>query len=164
MQMSIGVEYAFHSLIYMVGAKAGATVAIKELAELNKLSESYLSKIFTKLRKAGLVRSVSGVNGGYELAKPADAISFWDIVEAIEGASYLFQCAEVRQNNIFAEASAPAPSCPCLIKTVLLNAEDEMRNYLKNKSLAWLHTEVYSSFTKEKRTAIGDWLARATER
>ncbi len=164
MQMSIGVEYAFHSLIYMVGAKTGSTVAIKELAELNKLSESYLSKIFTKLRKAGIVRSVSGVNGGYELAKPADAISFWDVVEAVEGAAYLFQCAEVRQNNIFAETNAPAASCPCLIKVVMTDAEDVMRSYLKNKSLAWLQAEVYKGFTTEKKTAISDWLASMTKR
>jgi Rrf2 family protein len=164
MQMSVGVEYAFHSLIYMVDAKVGSTVAIKELAELNKLSESYLSKIFTKLRKAGIVRSVSGVNGGYELAKPAGEISFWDVVEAIEGSSYLFQCAEVRQNNIFVETTKPTPSCPCLIKVVLMNAEDEMRTYLKNKSLAWLHTEVYNSFTAEKKTAINDWLIRTIQR
>ena len=53
MQLSQGVEYAFHSLFYMVDMPVGSTIGIKELAELNKLSETYLSKIFTKLRKAG---------------------------------------------------------------------------------------------------------------
>ena len=58
MQLSQGVEYAFHSLFYMVDMSVGSTIGIKELAELNKLSETYLSKIFTKLRKAGIVRSI----------------------------------------------------------------------------------------------------------
>ena len=57
MQLSQGVEYAFHSLFYMVDMPVGSTIGIKELAELNKLSETYLSKIFTKLRKAGIRRS-----------------------------------------------------------------------------------------------------------
>lgn len=162
MQMSIGVEYAFHSLFYMIEAPKGCTIGIKGLAELNQLSETYLSKMFTKLRKAGIVRSVQGVNGGYELSRAAEEINFWDIVEAIEGASYLFQCAEIRQNNILLTPDAPAPNCPCLIKVVMTDAEEEMRKYLRSKSLAWLHTEAYKDFTEERKAAISNWLDRVT--
>lgn len=164
MQMSIGVEYAFHSLFYMIDAPTGCTIGIKDLAELNKLPETYLSKIFTKLRKGGIVRSIQGVKGGYELSRQAKDISFWDIVEAIEGASYLFQCAEIRQNNILSEPNAAPSSCPCLIKVVMQNAEDEMRKYLKSKSLAWLYSEVSKDFTEERKRAISDWLERATNK
>ncbi len=164
MQMSIGVEYAFHSLFYMIDAPTGCTIGIKELAELNKLPETYLSKIFTKLRKAGIVRSIQGVKGGYELSKSARNISFWDIVEAIEGSSYMFQCAEIRQNNILSEPNATSSDCPCLIKVVMVNAEEEMRNYLRGKSLDWLHTEVHKDFTEEKKLAIHEWLDKATKK
>lgn len=164
MQMSIGVEYAFHSLFYMIDAPAGYMIGIKELAELNKLSETYLSKIFTKLRKAGIVRSIQGVKGGYELSRQAKDISFWDIVEAIEGSSYLFQCAEIRQNNILSEPNITLPSSPCLIKVVMQSAEDEMRKYLKGKTLAWLYSEVYKDFTQERKIAISNWLGRATNK
>lgn len=162
MQMSIGVEYAFHSLFYMIEAKSGCTIGIKDLAELNKLPETYLSKIFTKLRKAGIVRSIQGVKGGYELSRNANDISFWDIVEAIEGASYMFQCAEIRQNNILSEPDSVSSDCPCLIKVVMQNAEDEMRKYLKNKSLGWLYSTVCESFSQEKRHAMRDWVQKAT--
>lgn len=164
MQMSIGIEYAFHSLFYMIDAPVGCTIGIKELAKLNKLSETYLSKIFTKLRKAGIVRSVQGVKGGYELSKQAKDISFWDVVEAIEGASYMFQCAEIRQNNILSETNSNPSDCPCLIKVVMQNAENEMRNYLKSKSLGWLHSEVYKGFSDEKKLAISNWLDGATNK
>ncbi len=164
MQMSIGVEYAFHSLFYMVEAPKGSTIGIKELAELNKLPETYLSKVFTKLRKAGIVRSVQGVKGGYELAKPAENISFWDIVEAIEGPSYMFQCAEIRQNNILAAPAPIASNCPCLIKVVMHSAEDAMRAYLKEKSLGWLHAVVYQDFSEEKKGMIAHWLNKVTHR
>ena len=93
MQFSIGVENAFHSLFYMVGLPAGKTIGIKKIAELHGITDSYLSKIFAKLRKAGIVRSVSGVKGGYELARRPENISFWDIIEAVEGPSFFFQCA-----------------------------------------------------------------------
>ena len=103
MQFSVGVEYAFHSLFYLVDLPPGKTVAIREIAKLNGIAETYLSKVFSKLRRAGIVRSVPGVKGGYELAKDAEEISFWDIVEAIEGPSLLFRCAEIRKKNIFVD-------------------------------------------------------------
>ena len=162
MQLSQGVEYAFHSLFYMIDMPVGMTIGIKELAELNKLSETYLSKIFTKLRKSGIVRSIQGAKGGYELAKHADSITFWDVVEAIEGSSYMFQCAEIRQNNILLDQNDVCNcSRPCLIKVVMQEAEDQMRNYLSNKSLAWLQKEVHSGFSEEKKQAIEEWLKKS---
>ncbi|MFV0516437.1 MAG: RrF2 family transcriptional regulator [Aminipila sp.] len=167
MQFSVGVEYAIHSLFYMICIPTGKTVAIKELAELNGLTETYLSKIFTKLRKGGIVRSVSGVKGGYELAKGADEISFWDIVESIEGSSYMFQCAEIRQNNIFGKNDMVVDQtkkmdkfdkpCPCLIKVVMVDAEEQMRNYLREKSLQWLFDHVIDDFTDSKKEEMFEW-------
>lgn len=164
MQMGVGVEYAFHSLFYMIDLPVGKTIGIKELAELNSLSETYLSKTFTKLRKAGLVRSVQGVKGGYELAKSPDNISFWDIVEAVEGASYLFQCAEIRQKNILSEPVSDPSGCPCLIKVIMHQAEEEMRKYLRGKSLLWLQKEVYKDFSDDKKKAVQEWLKGSISR
>lgn len=158
MQFSIGVEYAFHSLFYMVDLPEHKTVGIKEIARLNGITETYLSKIFAKLRKAGIVRSIAGVNGGYELARKADEISFWDIIEAIEGASYFFQCVEIRKKNIFVDdPSIFTDKCPCLIKVAMQEAEDLMRNQLKTKTLRWLHEKVNKDFSTEKRRTIANW-------
>ncbi len=174
MQFSVGVEYAIHSLFYMVCIPTGKTVGIKELAELNGLTETYLSKMFTKLRKGGIVRSVSGVKGGYELSRSPDEISFWDIVEAIEGASYMFQCGEIRQNNIFGKNDDVevlsesnlndtkkmdkfSKPCPCLIKVVMIDAEEQMRNYLREKSLQWLFDNVISDFSSNKKDEMLEW-------
>lgn len=158
MQFSIGVEYAFHSLFYMVDLPEHKTVGIKEIAKLHGITESYLSKIFAKLRKAGMVRSIAGVNGGYELARKAEDISFWDIIEAIEGPSYLFQCVEIRKKNIFVDdPSVFTDKCPCLIKVVIQEAEELMRNYLKTKSFHWLYEQVHKDFSAEKIKTIFKW-------
>ncbi len=161
LQFSIGVEYAFHSLFYMVNLPQGVTIGIKELAKLNSISETYLSKIFTKLRKGGIVRSVPGVNGGYELSRLAKDISFWDIVESVEGSSSIFQCAEIRQNNIFSKGEDYSKACPCLIKVVMSEAEEQMRNYLREKSLEWLYKTVYGDMSEKKKDNVEDWLNRA---
>ena len=160
MQFSVGVEYALHSLFYILDLPNGKVVGIKELSLLHQVSETYLSKVFTKLRKQGIVRSVTGVNGGYELARKPEDITFWDIVEAVEGSSYLFQCGEIRQKNRLFEdeyKEEGASECPCLIKVVMWEAEDQMRKYLRNKDLRWLQKEVYKDFSKEKKEKIKGW-------
>lgn len=158
MQYSVGVEYAFHSLFYMIDIPKGKTIGIREIAGLNNVSETYLSKIFTKLKKKGIVRSVSGVKGGYELSKNPEEISFWDVVEAVEGETNIFQCAEIRQNNILNGKEKIDNNCPCLIKIVMNDAEEEMRNYLRKKTLAWLSDEVKKDFSKEKKDNILNWI------
>lgn len=164
MQFSIGVEYALHSLLHMVDLPPGNPIGVKELSTFQGISETYLSKVFTKLRKAGIVRSLPGVNGSYELARRADEISFWDIAEAVEGATPIFQCAEIRQNNILVDKNDLPPSftqCPCLIKTVMLEAEAQMRKYLASKSIAWLSKEVRNKFTKDMNNEIDGWFKNA---
>jgi Rrf2 family protein len=158
MQFSIGVEYAFHSLFYMVDLPRHKTVGIRQIAELNGITETYLSKVFAKLRKAGIVRSITGVKGGYELARRAEDISFWDIIEAIEGTSFFFQCVEIRKKNIFVEdPTVFTDQCPCLIKVVIQEAEELFRNKLKTKSLRWLYDQVHKDFSEGKKRAIAEW-------
>ena len=159
MQFSIGVENAFHSLFYIVDLPAGKTIGIRQIAELHGINDSYLSKVFAKLRKAGIVRSIPGVKGGYELARPPENVSFWDIIEAIEGPSYFFQCAEIRKKNVFVDdPSVFTAECPCLIKVVIQEAEELFRNRLRTRSLRWLYDQVHSDFSDEKKRAISEWI------
>jgi Rrf2 family protein len=154
-------------MLYMVDLPAGKSVGIKDLAAYQGVSETYLSKVYTKLRKSGLVKSIPGVNGGYELARKPEEITFWDIIEAIEGASPLFQCAEIRQNELLLDKNNLPDThtkCPCLIKVVMLEAEDQMRQYLRNKTLAWLHGQVAEKLPEEQKRATFEWFQKAVAR
>ena len=160
MQFSIGVEYALHCLLYMIDIPSGKAVGIKDLATYQGVSETYLSKVYTKLRKAGIIKSMPGVNGGYELARIPENITFWNIVEAVEGTAPLFQCAEIRQNEILLNKENLPDAytkCPCLIKVVMVEAEDQMRLYLNNKTLAWLHKQVSSKIPSEHKKETVEW-------
>ena len=160
MQFSIGVEYALHCLLYMVDIPSGKTVGIKDLAIYQGVSETYLSKVYTKLRKAGIVKSISGVNGGYELARTPENITFWNIVEAVEGTTPLFQCAEIRQNEILLDKNNLPDTytkCPCLIKVVMLEAEEQMKQYLKQKTLKWLREQVNDKMPEEHAKETIEW-------
>lgn len=160
LKFSIGVEYALHCLLYMVDIPQGKSVGIRDLATYQGVSETYLSKVFTKLKKSGIVKSTPGVNGGYELAVLPQDITFWDVVEAIEGSSPMFQCAEIRQKELLLDKNNLPDTytkCPCLIKIVMLEAEEQMRQYLKNKTLAWLHEQVKNKIPEKHRKATIEW-------
>ena len=160
MQFSIGVEYALHCLLYMVDIPSGKAVGIKDLAAYQGVSETYLSKVYTKLGKAGIVKSIPGVNGGYELARIPESITFWNIVEAVEGKTPFFQCAEIRQKEILLDKNNLPDTytkCPCIINVVMLEAEDQMRQYLNSKTLGWLHEQVSNKIPKEHLEATKEW-------
>lgn len=91
MKFSVGVEYALHCLLYMVNLEEGKSIGIRDLATFQGISESYLSKVYARLSKSGIIKSVPGVKGGYTLARSADKITFWDVVEAVEGREPFFQ-------------------------------------------------------------------------
>ena len=160
MQFSIGVEYGLHCLLYLVDSPQGKSISVKDLSTFQGISESYLSKVFTKLKKAGIVRSTPGVKGGYELARNAKDISFWNVIEAIEGSSNLFQCAGILKNiiiNTDEEIKKYSGDCPCIIKNVMFDAEEEMRKYLRDKSLYWLSEEVKKVVPKGNGEAVKKW-------
>lgn len=146
MHYSIGVEYALHCLVYLIDIPSDSTIGIKELSTFQGVSETYLSKIFSKLTKAGIVSSVPGAKGGYKLAKSPDDISFWDVVEAVEGTTPIFQCKNIVENGIlnkeksYSTCSDASPSCT--INLVMLEAEENMRRFLRSKTLSWLIEEL----------------------
>ncbi|MBC7959119.1 MAG: Rrf2 family transcriptional regulator [Vallitaleaceae bacterium] len=167
MQFSIGVEYALHCLLYMIDVPSGKAVGIKDLAAFQGVSETYLSKVYTRLRKAGIVSSIPGVNGGYELARLPENINFWDIIEAVEGKEPLFKCAEIRQNEILLDQNNLPDAytkCPCLIKVVMLEAEEQMKLYLSNKTLGWLHGQVNNKIPEEHRRETMEWFNNTKSR
>ncbi|CAM4394496.1 Rrf2 family protein [Paenibacillus endophyticus] len=164
MQYSIGVEYGLHCLVYLIDIPKDSTIGIKELSAFQGVSETYLSKIFGKLSKAGIVSSVPGVKGGYKLAKPPADISFWDVVEAVEGASPIFQCKNIKNNSYLCrdeEYAACTQASSCVINLVMLDAEDSMRNLLRNKTLTWLNEELDRVLTPQSRKETREFFANS---
>lgn len=57
--------------------------SVRAIAERQKIPAPYLEKLLIELRRAGLVRSLRGVYGGYQLARPPATISLRDILTAV---------------------------------------------------------------------------------
>ncbi|ASG86310.1 Rrf2 family transcriptional regulator [Salmonella enterica subsp. salamae] len=135
---SSGVEYGIHSLMCMVDSKGDAReMSVREIADLQSVPYDYLAKIFTRLSKAGLVRSIEGKGGGFQLAKPAEHITVLDVVNAIDGDKRIFECREIRQRLAVFDAQPPAWACEgiCGVRSVMDMAQQRMEEALEQHTI-----------------------------
>lgn len=73
-------------------------LSLREIAMKRRLPYRFLAKIIIPLRKAGLVESLEGVNGGYRLAKPPDQISIREVLQALGEDLSLVRCEDNDKN------------------------------------------------------------------
>lgn len=161
--ITVSVEYAIHGLLWLVGNDEKA-LSSREIAELQGISPSFLAKIFPKLEKAGIVAAREGVRGGYQLARPADEISFLDIVDAIEGEKPLFDCQEIRGRCALFSGHAPdwAISGTCAVHAAMLQAEKAMRQALADQTLGAVAQRFSRVAPKEFQIGVQTWIDERT--
>lgn len=82
---SAKLEYALRSILYLAEQPAGLPVQSRDIAEAEYIPGPYLDQILAVLKRAGIVRSIRGVGGGYELAKPPTQITVGDVLRAFSG-------------------------------------------------------------------------------
>lgn len=128
MKYSKATNYALHSMVYLASTPKGKSIGVEHLANMQNLSPTYLSKILTKLVKAGLIESNPGVNGGYSIVRQSQAISFLDVIHAIEGKTTLFSCSLEHEHLSRNEN--------CLIENVMFHAEEKMKDELNQKYIS----------------------------
>src|SRR5512137_2716899 len=105
-RMSKLTDYAILILAHL--ARATGTLTAHEIAARSRVPLPTVSKLAKELSKAGLVISHRGRNGGYGLARAAEAISVAEIVEALEGPIALTECARPGKNDCGIEATCLA--------------------------------------------------------
>jgi Rrf2 family protein len=84
MRLSARVDYALRAAIELAAAPDGRATA-EQLALSQGIPGKFLEAILTQLRRAGLVRSQRGPDGGFWLARSASEISLADIIRAMDG-------------------------------------------------------------------------------
>ncbi|HOS68590.1 MAG TPA: Rrf2 family transcriptional regulator [Bacillota bacterium] len=70
-------------------------MSLKEVAQRQQLSETYLEQLIAHLKKAGLVKSIRGAQGGYELIRKPEEISVGEIIRTLEGPLAPSECVMV---------------------------------------------------------------------
>ena len=106
MRLSSLADYAI--VIMSAAARAecgGARLSATDLALRTGVPLPTAQKLMGRLAGAGLLVSARGTGGGFALARPADAISLADIVEAVEGPIAMTSCVEVDRHDCVLEQS-----------------------------------------------------------
>lgn len=85
MKLSTKGRYGLRAMIDLAVYSEKEPVSIQSIADRQNISERYLEQLMASLKKEGLVKSIRGANGGYQLARPAIGISVGDILRALEG-------------------------------------------------------------------------------
>ena len=84
MRLSARADYALRAAIELASATDGHVTADR-IARAQQIPGKFLETILTQLRRAGLIRSQRGPEGGFWLARPAAEISLAEIIRAIDG-------------------------------------------------------------------------------
>ncbi len=85
MQISAKTDYALRALCVLASAEDGAAVKAADIAAAQEIPQAFLEGILVDLRRAGVIASRRGPDGGHRLARPSYAITLADVVRVIDG-------------------------------------------------------------------------------
>ena len=85
MKISTKGRYGLRALVELASHLRTEAVPLADVAKSQKISLNYLEQIFAELRRAGIVKSQKGTQGGYMLARKAEEIKVGDVLTALEG-------------------------------------------------------------------------------
>lgn len=85
MKLSTKGRYGVKAMFDLAQNYGSGPIPLNNIARRNNISEHYLEQLIAVLRKAGLVKSVRGAQGGYILSKSPETITVGDIIRVLEG-------------------------------------------------------------------------------
>ncbi len=109
MKISTKGRYALRVMLDIQAQGPGCIVPLKEISARQGITVKYLEQIVPALCRAGLLRSIRGMGGGYRLAVAPETCRIGDILRAVEGTLSPVACLDGEEN--------PCPrreSCPSL--------------------------------------------------
>ena len=84
-RISSKADYAVRATAELASAAGQGPITAERIAKAQDIPLGFLLKILSELRHARIVRSRRGAEGGYELGRPANAITLADVIRAVEG-------------------------------------------------------------------------------
>ena len=133
MKLSTKGRYSVTALYELALHYGDGVVPLKTIAKTQGISENYLEQLMAPLRRAGLVESVRGAQGGYTLALPPEELTIGQIITAVEGPIALVDC-------LLMDAEAEGQSCvragSCVTRQIWEEVCDSINSVLNHISLA----------------------------
>lgn len=125
MRMSSQVEYGLRAMLDIATHGNENPVQARDIHQRQQIDEHFISQILLMLRRAGLIESLRGRQGGHRLARSPEQITLLEIIEAVEGCD---DSHERPLNNAVVDAS--------VVRDMWQTAREQARQMLVNVTLA----------------------------
>lgn len=126
-------RYALRALIHLAQRQTPGPASIADIAEAASAPRKFLEAILLDLKRHNLLTSSRGRTGGYQLAAAPEAITFADVIRALDGPLALAPCASKT-------AYRPCEACPdvatCPVHPALVAAREAVAGVLEGWTLA----------------------------
>ena len=126
-------KYALRALVALVEARAGEPLMISEISRRKAIPKKFLEQILLELKRSGMVESRRGRLGGYVLARPAEKITFGEVLRLIDGPVALLPCLS---KIAYRRCADCADEKTCEIRHVFARVADATRDVLDTTTLA----------------------------
>ncbi len=127
MKLPTKIRYAVRAVVELTDRGDGAPIPVKEISKAQGMSAKYVKQLMNRMQKAGLVKGHPGIHGGYTLAKKPEAISLYDIYQALDVSLVLVPCVGAQ------------PECDrlerCSARVVWKRLHDSLEDTLKDTSV-----------------------------
>ena len=133
MIFSKATGYGILALAYLASQPRNKLCGLEEIAGHEQIPPIYLRKVLGELRRHRLLRSVKGIHGGYELARPPEAITVWEVVRLLEADPDLDLCILGR--------GVCEPAAACVLHEDWRRVREEWVSLLRSKTLSEICTE-----------------------
>lgn len=117
MKLSTKGRYGLMAMEVLKDSYGSGPISVSSVAAEKNISEAYLEQLFSLLKRNGLVNSIRGAQGGYELARSPEEITIGEILISLEGQTELACCDGTADVNC-GDASS------CRMKNILNRIED----------------------------------------
>ena len=133
MKVSAQEEYGLRCLLQLARLRADEYLTLAQLAAREGLSVANAGKLMWILNKAGLVKSLRGTKGGYQLARPAAEIRLSEIIKVLDDDVLAGHC-----QSYTGILDACVHTGNCGIRPVIVGLHDIVEQALRNITLAQL--------------------------
>ena len=126
-------KYAFRALLAIAAEPAGTALTSAEIAKRHAIPHKFLEQILLDLKKAGILDSRRGKSGGYAMLRPADTVSFGEILRLFDGPLAPLPCLS---RNAYRRCEDCVNEAQCEIRREFGRAFDASRQVLDSRTLA----------------------------
>jgi len=128
-KFSTRTTYGVRAMIALARHYGQGSLSLQNISKAEQISRGYLERLFSKLKKDGLVKSEKGKDGGYQLSRDPKKTNMFEIIKSLEGRMSPFHCLDEKGKIYCSE------KCQCGATKMLVDVQRAVNDALKGIKL-----------------------------